>query len=121
MITGSMIFLSASFTFKGNTLKEPVEVMYFTLSHTGKEWEFLTTDQIYMLFDGERAVLTARQRGEVKRGVSEDLNALITPDVLEKVANAKSAELKAGTYVTKLKDEHQRAFRDLLTLAKVEQ
>lgn len=119
MMTGSMIFLSTSFMFKGDTLRAPVETMYFTLSHMGKEWQFLTSDEIYLLFDGERAVLKAHQRGEVKGGVSEDLNALIAPDVLEKVANAKSAELKAGTYVTKLKEEHQQAFRDLLALSKL--
>jgi hypothetical protein len=119
MMTGSMIWLSASFVFKGETLKQPIETMYLTLSHTGKEWQFLTTDEIYLLFDGERVVLEARQVGDVRRGVTEDLNAVITPEVLEKISRARSAELKAGSYVTKLKEEHQQAFRDLLTLSKL--
>jgi hypothetical protein len=34
------------------------------------------------------------------------------------MATAKSAELRAGSYQTKLKEEHQQGFRDLLTLAR---
>jgi hypothetical protein len=128
MAGGGMIFLWASFRFSGQSLKQPNDTFALYLEHNGNDWQFLTTTEMYLLIDGHRNVLPAEQKGNVGRGgfgslgaVNEILLTTVSPELFESLATGKSVELRAGSYETKLKDEHQQAFRDLLSLSRGEQ
>ena len=127
MAGGGMIFLWASFRFSGQSIKQSIDTFSFYLEHNGKDWLFLTTKEMYLLIDSHREVLPAEQKGNVGRGgfgslgpVNEILLTTMSPQLFESLATGKSVELRAGSYETKLKEEHQQAFRDLLSLARGE-
>lgn len=125
MAGGGFISLSASFLFPGQSITQPVSEFFLMLHHSGNDWQFLTTKEIDLLIDGERITLPALQEGEVnsRRGIGsmgvtrETLATTLTPEMFRKLGTAKSVEMRAGSYQTKLKDEHQEAFRDLLSLS----
>lgn len=125
MAGGGFIFLSAAFRFGGLAIKEQINEIALILEHQGNDWQFLTTKEVYFLIDGRREVNPALRESSVGRGglgsmgvTSEILLIKVSPELFESLATAKSVELRAGSYETKLKEEHQRAFRDLLTLVR---
>jgi hypothetical protein len=118
IISGDMYGLSAYFGFKG-TKTRPPDNFYLAFDHTGKEWRFLQSRELYLLIDGERErISNGNHDGKVRRGVSERLLFEIPSGTFSKIASAKTVELQVGGFEMSLKDEHLQAFRDLLSLTK---
>jgi hypothetical protein len=127
MAGGGFIFLSAGFLFEGQVLKQSVAEFDLILEHHGNEWQFLDTTEMYLLIDGRREILKTERDASTHRGgfgsmgvTSEILLVKMSPELFESISTAKSVELRAGSYETKLKEEHQQGFRDLLSLARNE-
>lgn len=118
-----MFGIYARFLFPGSQVEAPVKTFYLGIVCYGRDWQFLHTDKVYLLIDGERLVIEAQRNSKIgdSRWSSLTSEWLIIPvdaDVFQRMVKAKSVELKAGNFETKLKEEHQTAFRDLLSLSK---
>jgi hypothetical protein len=122
IFSGAMLGMGADFFFQGQTLKEGVEEIYLVFDSRSKDWRFLDGRDLYAIVDGERMELGKGERSsDVRRGsVSELIIYKLPIDTFSKIANAKAVELKVGSIELKLKDEHLIAFKDLLSLTKVE-
>jgi hypothetical protein len=123
MATGGMYLIYAKFRFTGQEIKELVDTIYLGIEFTGKDWKFLNDRRIYAIIDGERMVFEGQRGSKVGGAISTVQEWLVTPvdaETFEKIAKAKSVEVKVGDYEVKLKDEHLTAFRDLLSLTKSE-
>lgn len=117
-----MFGVYARFFFQGPEVKTPVETFYLGIVCYGRDWQFLYTEKVYLLIDGERLAIEAQRSSKIGDSrwsslTSEWLVIPVSADVFQRVVNAKSVELKAGNFETKLKEEHQTAFRDLLSLS----
>jgi len=103
-----------------------------------QDWLFLREEsrELYAIIDGERVRFGIGEReSDIPTGFAAGLATLGTGRVMvherlmyklsredfSKLANSKSVELKVGNYEFKLKDEHQQAFRDLMSLAAPEE
>jgi hypothetical protein len=119
---GGMVGLYGRFLFRGQSVQTPVETFYLGIIRYGRQWQFLDTDKVYILVDGERYALDAARGsrlGNSRAYLTEEwLTVPIDFRLFQKLGTAKSAELKAGSIEAKLKDEHLEAFRDLLSLAR---
>lgn len=112
--------------FKGETPDGAIDY-FFLFDSANSDWRYLKDEdrKLYAIIDGQRLQLGI---GERESKVS---TTLLTRDVyvrerlvfqlddktFGKLANGKSVELKVGRVEFKLKDEHQEAFRDLMSLA----
>lgn len=115
-------WFAGGFTFSG---ERPAQY-FFLLETSGRRWRHLDPDNqiLYALLDGERLNLgTGDHDGNISIGaitrnvsVNEQIIFPLSADTFSKMANSKSAELKIGSMEFRLKDEHQEAFRDLLSL-----
>jgi hypothetical protein len=113
------VSMSARFEYQGVTLNAPPKDFYLIFHARGIEWEFLTSRHLVILADGERIDLGEGEHdGDVRRGgVSEVLIYELAADTFQKIAKARTVDLKIGRFEMSLKDEHSEAFRDLLSLA----
>lgn len=121
--TRGMFGVYARFLFQGSEVKTPVDTFYLGIVCYGRDWQFLHAEKVYLLIDGERLSIDAQRSSNIgdSRWSSLTSEWLIIPvdvDVFQRIVNAKSVELKAGNFETRLKEEHQTAFRDLLSLSK---
>jgi hypothetical protein len=118
--TSSTISIYAAFVFKGQKTDQPVDTLTLGFVHTGKEWQFLKSSDVYVLADGERMVLGEGSRdSDLKIGsVEETVEVTLSADMFSKIANSKVVEMKVGSREFKLKDEHLQALHDLLSLTK---
>lgn len=91
---------------------------YLVFESTSRRWTFLKNQELYALVDGERLSLGEGEwDAELRyRRVSEGVAYKIPLNIMSRIAKANSAELLIGTQELKLKDEHQQAIRDLLSL-----
>lgn len=125
------IRLAAGFNFTGQELKDEPRFYLYAVSRS-PDWRFLENREIILLVDGERINLgEAERKGTVNEprssvgrfgggvSVTETLFVHITRAELEKISKAKLVEIKTGRFAFTLKDEHQEAFRDLLSLATI--
>jgi hypothetical protein len=126
LLPGRMVQLLAAFVFEGDKLTSDVSEYALMFESTGKDWEFLRNRELYVLADGERMVLGEGLReSDIKRTLfmgyqtSELLGFRVTREQLEKMANAKSLEMKVGERVIKLKSSSQKGFRNMLELGKL--
>ena len=122
--TNSQLYMTALFTYSGQTVTAPVERFAFWFRASGKNWEFLKSRELYAIADGERFDFgEGHYDGDVSGsywgvGVSETLGFVIPVASFEKLGKADNVELRIGDFELKLKDEHKEAFRDLLSLSK---
>lgn len=117
-------WFAGGFTFSG---ERPDAQYFFLLETSSRRWRHLDPDDqiLYALLDGERLNLgTGDHDGTISIGaitrnvsVNEQIVFPLSADTFRKMANSKSAELKIGSMEFRLKDEHQEAFRDLLSLS----
>ena len=114
--------MSAHFFFKGQTVQEDIDKIYLTFHSYSSDWRFLNDRTLYAIIDGERTELRDADRSsDISLGsVSETLIYTLPTDTFRKIAEAKTIQLRVGSVEVKVKDEHQIAFKDLLTLTKRE-
>lgn len=121
---GGMVGLYARFLFKGSRVKEPVDTFYLGIVRYGRRWQFLHTDKVYLLIDGERFAIDAARGSRIGGSraylTEEWLTVPVDAATFQKLASGKIAELKAGNIEAALKDEHLEAFRDLISLTRSE-
>lgn len=119
---GGMVGLYARFLFKGPQVTAPVDTFYLGIIRYGRQWQFLDTDKVYLLIDGERFALDAARGsrlGNSRAYLTEEwLTIPIDAATFQKLASGKSVEIKAGAIEAKLKDEHMQAFWDLISLSR---
>lgn len=117
--------MSATFYFEGATQKEPVKTVWLLFDSTTSDWQFLDYRELFVIADSQRLELGQGVRsGKVNPSysrysrvtVSERLGFELPLATFEKIANAKTVDLRVGRYEITLKDEHLIAFRDLLSL-----
>lgn len=91
---------------------------YLVFESTSRRWTFLKNQELHALVDGERLSLgEGTWDAELRyRRVSEGVAFKIPLNIMSRIAKANSAELLIGSQELKLKDEHQQAIRDLLSL-----
>lgn len=131
-LAGTGMSFITGFEFKGQELRQPAERFYIRFISSSKTWRFLENNDLSAMIDSERLSLGKAERtgqsgtrvgglmgglGSGNSYVIEQLTYIFTPEVFGKLANGKSVELQIGTHELKLKKEHQRAFRDLISLA----
>jgi len=120
MAGGHMLGIAASFGFEGQALKSPPAAYFIVFYYTGKNWLLLNDRTVYLIADGERFKFEDNKReSDVRRGgVSERLLVPVPAADFERIANAKTVEVKVGGRAYQLKEEHLEAFRDLASLPK---
>jgi hypothetical protein len=121
-MSGTIIWLYGAFRFSGQRIQNPAGQFfpfYITLGYRSQNWMFLNSRDVYALVDGERFEL-----GEILRSsnvddgsVSETVAIPMDAAMFAKIANGKTVEMKFGEREMTLKDEHLKAFRNLLELA----
>src|SRR5687767_12098612 len=52
--TRGMFGVYARFLFQGPEVKSPVKTFYLGIVCYGRDWQFLNTERVYLLIDGER-------------------------------------------------------------------
>lgn len=119
--------LRGQITFEGEVPTGKVTYFFIVESYSAN-WRYLDESdrELYAIIDGERFRFgTGERDGNVSTGrytrsvsVHEQISFRLDEDTFTKLANGKSVELKIGPIEFKLKDEHQEAFRDLISLAK---
>lgn len=120
--------LRGAISFKGETPKDKPDY-FFLFELSGSDWRYLSEEsrKLYAIIDGERMELgTSEHSGKVAAlgivirtvGVNERLAFPLDAETFSKLANSKSVELKIGSMEFRLKEEHQEAFRDLISLSK---
>ncbi len=117
----TMIFLGAGFMFSGDTLKETPNDYFILFDYSGAEWQFLKTSKLIALVDGERIQFGEGEalRDVGRGGVSEKIGFKVSREQLQKLASAKTVEIKIGTYTTPLKTEYMEMFGNVLKLGDV--
>lgn len=118
--TPSMLYFGVGFLFHGDTLKKepPAYLLYF--NYSGDQWKFLKTAKLIVLLDGEKRLNFgegAVERDIGRRAVSELIGFKATKEDIQDLANAKTIEIKIGTYAKPLKKESQEMFANILKLA----
>lgn len=121
--SGTMIQLNLGLAFESPTLKQDIDEYFLFFTATGKNWSFLKTDTVYLLFDGERLQLENGERdSEIKRSIldgyktSETLAFPIDRKTLDKLSQAKKLEIKIGKIEAEIKDTDKKAFQNMLDL-----
>lgn len=114
--------LSGEVSFQGEEPEGKADY-FFALASYSRSWRFLDESdrELYAIIDGERMRLGIGDRdSSIMPGASvrEDITFKLDAETFAKIANSKSVELKVGLIEFKLKDEHQEAFRDLISLTK---
>lgn len=110
---------------KGVSPKDAPSCSYFfVVEFYSRGWRHLEEEnqKLYAIIDGERLQIGLGEHdGNVSSGrysvsVHEEIAFKLGADMFHKLATGKSVELKIGATEFQLKDEHQEAFRDLLSL-----
>ena len=112
--------LSGEVSFQGEEPEGKADYFFAIASYSGN-WRYLDKSdrELYAIIDGERMQLGIGDRdSSIMPGASvrEDITFKLDAETFAKLANSKSVELKVGLIEFKLKDEHQEAFRDLISL-----
>jgi hypothetical protein len=123
--------LRGAISFKGEIPTDKPDY-FFLFELDSSSWRYLSEEshKLYAIIDGERMELGKGEYdgktvtlGVIMRtaGVNERLAFLLSAETFSKLANGKSVELKIGSMEFRLKDEHQEAFRDLMSLADIKE
>lgn len=123
--------LSGAVSFQGEQQPKGNAAYFFILGSYSRDWRYHDDDarQLYAIIDGERLRLGIGDRdGDVMSSgvfsslsgvtVHEQITFTLDAEMFARLATSKSVELKIGPIEFKLKDEHQEAFRDLISLTK---
>lgn len=118
--------LAGEVGFKGQSPKDAqTHTYYFVFEAYGRNWRHLEEEnqKLFAIVDGERFELEGEHDGNISTGsythrvsVREEIAFKLDVGTFRKLATGKSVELKIGGNEFRLKDEHQEAFRDLLSL-----
>lgn len=127
-LTGTSIQLYATFIFPGSKLENSIDEFNLLFRASGKEWQFLRNQHLYVIADEQRFDLGEGFRdSEITtrlffRGLQtvEVLSFKVSREQFEKIAAAKLVELKVGERVFKLKDSVQKGFSNILALGSLE-
>lgn len=123
--------IRGAISFKGEAPKDKPHY-FFLFELSGSDWRYLSEEsrKLYAIIDGERMELGISEHGGkvgnigiIIRtvGVNERLAFPLDAEIFSKLANSKSVEMKIGSMEFRLKDEHQEAFRDLISLADIKE
>lgn len=112
--------LSGEVSFLGEQPEGKADYFFAVASFSGN-WRYLDESdrELYAIIDGERMRLGIGDRDSSimpSASVREQITFKVDAETFAKLANSKSVELKVGLIEFKLKDEHQEAFRDLISL-----
>lgn len=112
--------MDASIVFSGEKQSKPINTAFLRFAAYSREWKFLDSRSLYAIVDGERLSLGEGIRdsriSSYAALLKEELSFLLPLEILSRFSEAKSVELRVGYFELKLKEEHQIAFRDLLSL-----
>jgi hypothetical protein len=126
MSTGGMIDILAAFSFEDDKLSKSADEFVLAFNAEGKDWQFLRNQHLFVIADGERMDLG---EGEIESDVNrklfggyqttELLSFNVSRNQFEKLANAKSLELKVINREFKIKPSTQMGFKNILALSEV--
>lgn len=124
-VRGINLELSASFTFEGEIQKEPIKSVWLIFDSRSLNWQFLSNRELLAIIDQERVTLGEGERGSSvnsSRGrygrvtLHERLVFELPLETFQRLAKAKAVQLRVGPIEVSLKNEHLKAFSDLLSL-----
>ena len=112
------IDMEASFTFPGQQLAKPADTITLVFRTFSKYAVFQRGQNLIGVIEGERALMmgTTNYRSNSQTfGFEEVLDISLPREALERVANAKTAQIYLGTREIPLKENHLEALRDMVS------
>lgn len=126
MWSGTIIGLSVSFEFPGKVLTKSVDDFQLTFSASGKDWKFQRDQGAIFLADDERINLgTGDLESDVNRRTfggyqtQETIVFKINRSDLQKLANAKTVEVKVSNRAFTVKKDYLDGFKNMLDLGTI--